>query len=264
MAAFDDRELAVEVGRLIRSARMTIGWSQQELGDRAHVAQSMVSRLERGVRAGADLDDLQRIAKAMGGRLTITLTAPFLADRGRQRDRVHAACVGYVVRHLRQTGWRAESEVEINGRSGLGWIDVLAWHPSSGALLVIEIKTEIHDFGRVQRTLSWYESRSWDAARRLGWSPRRSHAALILLDSEAVTATLRANRDLADQAFPERAARLTAFVVDPASSILHGRSMATVDPLSRRRIWLRSTGVDRRRRPPAYLDYAAAARHLAR
>lgn len=264
MAAFDDGELAAEVGRLLRGARLTIGWSQQELGNRAHVPQSMVSRLERGVRAGADLDDLQRIAKAIGGRFTITLTAPFLADRGRQRDRVHAACVGYVVRHLRRTGWRAESEVEINGRSGPGWIDVLAWDPSSGALLVIEIKTEIHDFGRVQRTLSWYESRSWDAARRLGWRPRRSHAALILLDSEAVRATLRANRELADRSFPERAAGLMAFVVDSASSILQGRSVATVDPLSRRRKWLRSTGLDGRRHPPTYLDYADAARRLAR
>jgi len=135
MAVSEDGTVAADVGRFVRGARLTIGWSQHDLAGCARVPQSLVSRLERGLHSAADFDDLERIARAMGGRFTVTLTAPFLADRGRQRDRVHAACIAYVVRHLRRAGWRAESEVEIGGSAGPGWIDVLAWHPGSGALL---------------------------------------------------------------------------------------------------------------------------------
>ena len=262
MATFDDRDLAAEVGRLVRGARVTIGWTQQELGDRAAVPQSLVSRLERGLHSGADFDDLQRIAKVMGGRFTIGLTAPFLVDRSRQRDRVHAVCIAYVIRHLRRAGWRAESEVEIGGSAGPGWIDVLAWHPASGALLVIEVKTEVHDFGRIQRTLGWYEHRAWEAARRLGWLPQRSRGALILLDTASVATVLRANRELAAAAFPVRAAELAAFVGAPSSSTSLGRAIAAIDPLSRRAAWLRPTRLDRRRQPPAWFDYADVARRI--
>ena len=249
---------------MIRGARLTIGWSQVELGYRAHVPQSLISRLERGVHSGADFHDVQRIAKVLGGRFHVRLEAPFLADRGRQRDRVHAACIGYVLRHLRADGWRAELEVEIDGGFGPGWIDILAWHPLTGALLVIEIKTEIHDFGRVQRTLAWYERGAWVAARRLGWSPRRVQGALIMLDTAVVASALRASRALANAAFPERATSLAAFVADPRLASLRGRAVATVDPVSRRSAWLRSTALDRRPTPPAYADYAEAARRLAR
>ena len=264
MASFDEGELAAEVGRIIRGARLTVGWSQVDLGHRARIPQASISRLERGVHSGADFDDLQRVAKALGGRFHVRLEAPFLADRGRQRDRVHAACIGYVVRHLRAHGWRAESEVEIGGTFGPGWIDILAWHPQTGALLVIEIKTEIHDFGRVQRTLAWYERGAWVAARGLGWSPRRVHGALLLLDTAVVASALRANRALANVTFPERATSLATFVADPAREPLRGRAVATVDPVTRRAAWLRSTSLDRRPTPPAYADYADAARRLAR
>lgn len=264
MATFDEGELADEVGRLVRGARLTIGWTQLELGERAAVPQSLISRLERGLHSGADFEDLQRVAKAMGGRFTVSLTAPFLADRGRQRDRVHAACIAYVLRHLRRAGWRAASEVEIGGTAGPGWIDVLAWHPVTGALLVIEVKTEVHDFGRIQRTLGWYEHRAWDAARRLGWLPRRTRAALVLLDTAAVASALRTNRELAAGSFPARSAELARFVDDPAASTSRGRAVATIDPFSRRPTWLQSTALDRRRRPPAYVDYADVARRFAR
>lgn len=264
MAPTDDRELAAEVGRLVRGARLTIGWTQRELGDRAKVAQSMISRIERGVPAGADLDDLQRIAKACGGRFRITLSAPFLEDRGRQRDRVHAACIAYVVRRLRRAGWLAESEVEIGGSAGPGWIDILAWHPETGAFLVIEIKTEIRNFGQLQRTLGWYEHAAWAAARRLGWSPRVMLAALIVLDSETVAAVLRDNRELAAQAFPMRARALHVAIAEPRRRIPPGRAIAAIDPLSRKAAWLRPTALDGRRTAAAYADYADIARRLGR
>jgi transcriptional regulator with XRE-family HTH domain len=240
-----------------------MGWSQDELSERAGVPQSAISRVERGLHAGLDLDDLERIASAMGGTLHVELRAPFLADRARQRDRVHARCVAYIVSRMRRAGWVAESEVEIRGRTGPGWIDVLAFHPVSGVMLIIEVKTEIHDFGRIQRTLGWYERGAWVAARRLGWRPRRSSAALLLLDTRVVADRLRDNRLLAAQTFPGRADDLVQ-LIEAAKDVplTSGRFVAVVDPLSRRATWVHATTLDRRRTPPPYADYADVARRL--
>ena len=49
-----------------------------------------------------------------------------------------------------------------------GWIDVLAYHPGTGMLVVIEVKTELHDIGAEQRRFASYERESYAAARRLG------------------------------------------------------------------------------------------------
>lgn len=263
MASSNDSTLPTLVGLLVRETRVSIGWTQLELAARARVSQTAISRLERGLRAGLGLDDLQRVAGAMGGRFHVDLRAPFLLDRVRQRDRVHATCIGYVVRRLRRAGWFAESEVEIGGSAGPGWIDVLAWHPASGVLLVVEIKTDLRDFGRLQRTLSWYESRAWLAARRLGWTPRRLQGAAIMLDTATVADGLRANRELANQAFPVRASALDALVRHPGNRP-GGRGLAVIDPLSRRAAWIRPTMLDGRRVPPAYRDYAEVARRLGR
>lgn len=256
--------LATQIGQLVRGARTTMAWSQERLSVRSNVPQSVISRLERGIHSGVDFDDLERLARAMGGTFHIRLDAPFLTDRARQKDRVHAACVAYVLRRLLRGGWMAASEVEISGRFGPGWIDVLAWHPATGALLVIEVKTEIRDLGQIQRTLGWYESRATVAARRLGWSPRQVHAALILLDTGAVANALRANRALLEIEVPRRSKDLAAFIASPSVLVRPGRSLAVIDPLSRRAAWLGPSTIDGRRTPPAYLDYADFARRLAR
>jgi transcriptional regulator with XRE-family HTH domain len=242
---------------------VAISWSQRELARRTEISQSAMSRLERGQPSGLGLEEIERIAMALGGTLRLTFEAPFLADRARQRDGVHARCVAYISSRLRALGWIVETEVEIDGRNGPGWIDVLAFHVGSGTLLVIEVKTEIHDFGRIQRTLAWYERRALFVARDRGWNVNRAHGALLLLATEAVDARLRENRDLAYEAFPGRAAELAALATDPATAGRSaGRSLAMIDPLSRRRDWLRPTRVDGRRTRAPHEDYAAVARRL--
>ena len=244
---------------------MTLEWSQDELSRRSGLAQSAISRLERGIHSGLDLDELDRLAAALGGRFRLGFDAPFLADRARQRDRVHARCIAFVARRLERAGWLILTEVEIVGSAGPGWIDVLAFHPASATLLVIEIKTEIHDLGRIQRTLDWYEHAAWPAARRFGWRPRRSLGALLVLETAAVDAALRENRELLTRTFAGTAADLSVLVGGRASGPPGPRrSVAAFDPSSRRAAWLRPTKLDGRRTPPAYLDYADAARRLSR
>jgi hypothetical protein len=180
----------------------------------------------------------------------------------RQRDRVHARCIGYVGGRLRRAGWETASEVEIIGSSGSGWIDVVGFHPPTGILLVIEIKTEIHDLGRIQRTLGWYETRGWAAANRRGWRPRLVLGALLVLDTRTNATSLRANRELALQAFAGRATELAALIEAPRVVRPGTRFLATFDPVTRRRSWMRPTVLDGRRTAATYRDYAEIARRF--
>ena len=253
---------SIAVGQVLGDARRIIGWSQRELARRSSVSQSAVSRLERGRPCGLELEALDRIASALGGTLRVGFDAPFLADRARQLDSVHARCIAHVATRLRRLGWELATEVEIDGRYGPGWIDVLAFHELSGVMLVVEIKTEIRDIGRIQRTLGWYEHRAWLAARQRGWRVRRSHAALLLLATDVVDARLRENRAIVDVAFPGRAADLVAIANDPGPAAVGPPSIAMIDPLSRRDDWLRPTRLDGRRVRAPYEDYAGAARRM--
>jgi transcriptional regulator with XRE-family HTH domain len=255
--------LAIDAGRTFAAARRAIGWTQRELARRTGIPQTAISRFERGLPSGLDLGQIERLANALGGRARLMFEAPFLADRERQRERLHSRCQAAVASCLRSRGWITATEVEIDGSFGPGWIDVLAYHPAAGALLVIEIKTEIQDVGRIVRTLDWYERRAFTAARTRGWAVRATSSCLLVLSTEAVEVRLRENRAFIAEVFPSRARTLEQYVEDPVGAAMpQGRSIAGIDPLSRRRDWIRPTNLDRRRSPPAYADYAAAARRL--
>jgi transcriptional regulator with XRE-family HTH domain len=244
------------VGIAINALRTSIGWSQRELGDRSGVSQSMVCRIERGQVHDLTFGTAESLLWAMGARLVVQVDSPFLGDRERQRDPVHARLSAYVVRRLRAHGWEVRVEVEVGGDRSRGWIDVLAFHSTTGVLLVIELKTEIHDLGQIERSLGWYEREAWAAARRFGWRPSRLVGCLLLLMTEANDRRAAANRGSIDLGFPVRARDLIRSVRGDAEPMVEGRAIAMVDPRSKRRDWCRAMRIDGRRSRAPFLDYA--------
>jgi transcriptional regulator with XRE-family HTH domain len=250
-------EPAVElVGRTVASLSGALGWTQEELAHRADMSQAMVSAIENGRVSDLTFSRAERLLAAMGARLVISVDTPFLGDRQRQREPAHARSSAHVAARLRRAGWLVATEVEVGGDRSRGWIDVLAYHPATGWLLVVEIKTEIHDLGAIERSLGWYEREARFAARRLGWHPRRSIGCLLLLATAANDLRVSANRDSFATGFPARAKELSDLVeagTDPASP---GRAVAMIDPLSKRMAWLRPLRLDGRRSAAPYADYA--------
>jgi transcriptional regulator with XRE-family HTH domain len=251
-----DRPAREVVGTAAFSLRKAIGWTQRELGARIGMAQSEISRLERGVLTDLTLATAERVLGAMGARLVVSIETPLLTDRQRQREPAHARCSAHVAARLERAGWQVATEVEIGGDRSRGWIDVLAFHASTGMLLVIEIKTEIHDLGAIQRSLGWYEREAWMAARRLGWQPGWSVGCLLLLATDANDTRVAANRHPFAIGFPARATDLARVVAGRSEAITPGRAVAMIDPRSRRAAWLRPLRVDGRRSPAPYGDYA--------
>ena len=106
---------------------------------------------------------------------------------------------------MRVDQWEVCLEVEIGNGRYRGWIDLLAFRSIDRALFCGEIKTEIDDLGRIQRTLAWYEREEWGAALRLGWRPKSATSGLLVLMSTENDARIQANRDALHEAFPARA-----------------------------------------------------------
>lgn len=245
-------------GRAVRETRKRLGWSQHELSRRTGIAQSRISRLERAMLPSVRLAEVDRLLAAMGVRYRVALDPPWIDERP-QADFLHARCVAYVARRLTSAGWVVAREVKVDGGRTRGWIDVLAYHEPTGRLLVIEVKTEIHDIGQVERTLNWYTREASSSARRLGWRPTTVESALLVLDTTVNGVTLRANRPVLGIGFPARARALQAVVVGGAA-MAPARHLALIDPRSRRRAWLRSTVLDGRHSPALYRDYIDAVR----
>jgi hypothetical protein len=200
---------------------------------------------------------------ALGIQASLDLRAPLLADRQRQLEPARARCVAYAQRRYERAGCLTAREVDISYGRSHGWIDLLAFDPRSGALAVNEIKTEIEDEGRIERTMGWYERAAWEVARNLGWRPRLVVGCLLLLDSERNHERIRGNREALATGFPVRAFALTSWLGGPRRPWpAPARALALVDPLSRREAWLRATTRDGRRTPAPFEDYADFMRRL--
>lgn len=252
----DDRLLLLRVGATIKELRRTTRWTQRELAARSGVSQPLVCAIENGRLADLTFARVSRLLVAMGGRLIVDVARPHLGDRRLQRDPAHVRCVAYVRKRLERAGWLVMTEVEIGGDRSRGWIDLLAFDPRTGTVLVIEVKTEIHDVGAIERTLGWYEREAWTAARRIGWRPRTVIGWLLVLATDASDTRIQFNRAVFDRDFPLRWRDMVA-IVSGTSPINGRRALAMIDPSSRRRDWTRPTRIDGRRSAAPYADYVA-------
>ncbi len=256
-------DLASAIGSSIRSARLAARWTQAELARRLGTTQSAVSRLETGSPSRVDIRLASAAFRLLGIRLSVDSATIGLVGRREQGDFVHARCSSYAATRLRGDQWQVCLEVEIGSGRYRGWIDLLAYRPIDRALFCAEIKTEIDDLGRIQRTVSWYEREAWDAARRIGWRPRSITTGLLVLCSSENDARVTANAQLLDRAFPGRSRGLGAWLT-AAGAEPRPPSLAMIDPRSRRIDWLRATKSDGRRSAAPYENYRAAAEALRR
>lgn len=239
-----------------------MGWTQAELSERAAVSRSLVAKVESR-RGNVSLLTVAAACDALGIRVALKFEAPFLADRRSQLEPAHARGVAYVQRCLERAGWRVAREVEIHHGRSHGRIDLLALHPDTEALLVVEYKTELRDLGLVERTLAWYERAAPEAARQLGWRPCSVASALLLLATEANEIRLAENRLALAVSFGVRAPELRRRLADPGRAWPEpARALALVDPRSRRGAWLRAARLDGNRSRTPYVDYADFMRRI--
>lgn len=234
--------------------------TQANLAAAVGVSRSLIAGIETG-RVNATLDVVMRIGNALDLDLQIVGQRPVVIEP-RPSGVLHGRCSAYVGRRLVGRGWSVRREVEIVHGRWHGWIDVLAFHPGTSTLVIIEIKTQLDDLGAIERQLSWYERAAPDVAGSIGWRPTKIVTWLLLLQTEEVETSVRRERDVLRVGFPVRASQMLA-VVDGGEPPGLQRGFAMLDPSSRRADWLIPSRLDGRRSRPRYQGYADAARQSA-
>jgi transcriptional regulator with XRE-family HTH domain len=253
--------LRISFGRLCRDTRVLLDITQSELAAAVGVSRSHIAGVETG-RVNPSLDLVGRIGDALGLDLELVGRPPTVIAP-RSTDLVHARCSGYVDRRFRLAGWITRREVEVIHARSHGWIDLLAFHPLTRTLVIVEIKTRLDDLGAIERQVAWYERSVRDVVPMFGWRPRRVSSWLLLLESEEVETAVQQRGEVLRSAFGSRAAEMREVVRGVAPPGPGSRGLALIDPSSRRADWLVPTRSDGRRSHAPYRDYADAARRIA-
>ena len=208
----------VRFGIAVRALRRRHGWTQAQLGSRTGLSQAAVSRVERGFGDRCTVQTLARLVAALGARISLRVLSHG-EDLDRLLDARHAEIVERVTRILRARGWDVAPETTFNVYGERGSIDILAFHPPTGALLVVEVKSAVPD---VQATLSGIDRKARLAARiarERGWRVRSVSRWLVLPGDR--TSRRRVERHAATfrAALPGRSVEMRRWCASPTTPV---------------------------------------------
>lgn len=183
------------IGRLFRMTRYRRGWTQEELSARAGISTSAISRIEGGQAMRYRLRTVQRLGDALDLRVEILVTGRG-GESARLLDEEHAAIVEHIAAMLTREGWVVVAEPSFNVYGDRGRLDLLAFHPTTGALLIVEVKTEITDLQQLFGSLSVKERLAPSLAVERGWQVSQVATLLAVADANANLRAIRAHPTL--------------------------------------------------------------------
>jgi transcriptional regulator with XRE-family HTH domain len=224
------------LGRLARMLRVRQRLTQAALSARVGVGRRAVSMLECGHARRLPLGTVEAILAGLGARMDVRVmwNGP---DLDRLLDAGHAALSAAVKRRLERWNWLVRVEVSYSRYGERGRIDLLAYHPATRTLLVIEIKTELVDVQALLGSLDVKVRLARHVARDLGWDVAHVIPAIVFSDRTATRSHVRRLETLFDR-FSRRGrpaltwlchptlpapGGLLLFVTPPARSIPPGR-----------------------------------------
>ena len=171
------------IGWSLRSIRIKKRWRQADLAARARVSRWVVMRIEQGRLSSVPLGKLRAVAAALDARID-SVVRWHGGDLPRLVSARHAAMHEAMARYFqRLPAWVVEPEVSFSVFGERGVIDILAWHPTSRMLLVIELKTEIVDLNELLGTHDRKRRLAWTIARDRGWDPVAVSTWVVIADS---------------------------------------------------------------------------------
>lgn len=192
----------MRLGAVVRALRLRRGWTQAHLALAAGVSPATISRIERGRLDATCLAVIRRVFAALDAR--IDLVARW---HGGELDRLvdarHAGMVETLVRRLSSMPeWVVHPEVTFSIFGERGSIDVVAWHPRLGALLIIEVKSAIGDVGGLVRQVDRYRRLAREVAKTRGWLPSSVALWVVVADGRTARRRLAEHRSTLRGAFP--------------------------------------------------------------
>ncbi len=209
----------VQIGRVVQDMRIARGLRQVDVAARAGVGRETVSRLERGLVDGLTVGSLRAISRALG-MPSVAILGWRSPEIDRLRDRLHAAMVEEVVRHLQAEGWELAPELSFNHFGERGSADVLAWHARNRAVLIVETKSRLWDIQDLLVTL--------DRKRRLmpgivsptiGWRPLSVGVLLVLPEMSTHRHVVARHASTFTAALPDRQPAVRRWLGEPSGNL---------------------------------------------
>jgi transcriptional regulator with XRE-family HTH domain len=206
------------VGTALRAVRLRRGWRQVDVAQRAGVSDSTVSDMEKGRIGSTSLDNLRAVARTLDIRLDLVVRW-----RGGELDRLlnarHASLATVVVQLLQSHGWQVAPEVSFSIYGERGWIDILAWHPASKTLLVVEVKTQLVDVHETLGVVDRKRRLAPTIAKDRGWSPSNVAVWLVLEDGTTNRRRVHQFAPLLRAALPASTRAMNRWLRAPAGAI---------------------------------------------
>lgn len=235
----------LRAGRSLRALRIRRGLRQSDVAEAAHVSRSQVGRIERGELSTVRVGDVMAVCVVLGADLELRVR---WHGEGLDRllDAAHASLVDLVLALLSAAGWECAVEVSFGIGGERGSVDILARHPMTGAVLVVEVKSVIPD---AQSMLTAHDRKvrlGRAIARSVGWEARSVSRVLVVADGSTSRDRVARLGTLFATAYPARAIEFRRWLRDPKGVIAalmflrNARGTGRNEP---------STGRERVRRP---------------
>jgi len=207
------------VGAAFRAVRIARGWRQADVAARAGVSRALVSLMEREHLDRVALHVVRRVAKVLDIRLDVV--ARWRAgDLDRLLNAGHAALHEELARYIGGLpDWLQAPEVSFSIYGERGVIDILAFHPPTGSLLVIELKTELADLEHVLTAMDRRVRLAATVARQRGWEPKSVSCWVVIAEGDSNRRRVRAHAATLRSAFPENGHQMRAWLRAPSGRI---------------------------------------------
>jgi len=189
------------LGSVLRAVRVRKGWGQVDVAVAAGVSQPMISRIERGHLRRLSLAVILRVAEELEVRIDL-LPRWRGGDLDRMLNAGHAALHQRTARLFAGTPWILSPEATFAVYGERGVVDVLAFHPPSGALLIIELKTDLVDVQQLMAAVDRYRRLAPRIARDRGWQVRSVGVWSALRDTRTNRRRAAEHADVLRIAFP--------------------------------------------------------------
>lgn len=208
----------MRLASVFRAVRLRKAWRQADLAAAARVSIATISRIERGNFEATSVSMLLRVAGALEIRIDW-----MPRWRGGELDRMlnagHAAMHEAAARELAGTEWltAAETTFSIYGERGI--IDILCFHQQSGALLVIEVKTDLVDVQALIGAVDRYRRLAPQVARDRGWAVKSVSSWVLLRDTPSNHRRLGAHATVLRSAYPADGRRMRGWLRRPVGTV---------------------------------------------
>ncbi len=184
---------------------------------RSELSRSAIARIERGQADRFTVRALRRVTAALDGRIDVRLLW-HAEGLDRLLDERHAALVERMIGMLTELGWTAVAEVSFAIRGERGSVDILAIHPATASLLVVEVKSVVPDVQAMLVALDRKGRLGREIARERGWFASSVTRLLVLPDDRTARRRVKAHATTFRTAMPARTIEVRRWLRRPAGT----------------------------------------------